>query len=79
MTWSHHQKFVSIDGRIAYVGGLDLTWGRCCQASSAVSLLTLPRFDDHNFHLFDVDGKTWIERDYGTYCLPFEITYLVQQ
>eukprot|EP00026_Physarum_polycephalum_P002004 Phypoly_transcript_02008.p1 GENE.Phypoly_transcript_02008~~Phypoly_transcript_02008.p1 ORF type:complete len:931 (+),score=141.26 Phypoly_transcript_02008:32-2824(+) len=26
--WSHHQKFVVIDGKLAYIGGLDLTYSR---------------------------------------------------
>ena len=80
MTWSHHQKFVSIDGRIAYVGGLDLTWGRYGRCSSSIalhcitwfgSLSSLLRFDDEHFHLFDPDSKTWLERDYGTLLVIF--------
>ncbi|MFS2159538.1 hypothetical protein ACCD10_19580 [Pseudomonas sp. Pseusp122] len=34
--FSHHQKMVVIDNEIAYVGGIDLAYGRC---------------DDHNFRL----------------------------
>jgi phosphatidylserine/phosphatidylglycerophosphate/cardiolipin synthase-like enzyme len=26
--WSHHEKIVVVDNRLAFIGGLDLCWGR---------------------------------------------------
>tara|TARA_B110000977_G_C10776868_1_gene376974 strand:+ start:85 stop:297 length:213 start_codon:yes stop_codon:yes gene_type:complete len=28
MIWSHHQKFVVVDNAVAFVGGIDLAYGR---------------------------------------------------
>lgn len=41
LLWSHHEKLVVIDQRYAYVGGLDLCWGR---------------FDTHKHPLSDIDN-----------------------
>lgn len=35
--FSHHQKLVVVDGRIAYVGGIDLAFGRCDDASFSLA------------------------------------------
>ncbi|KAK1948003.1 Phospholipase D zeta 2 [Phytophthora citrophthora] len=40
--WSHHEKIVSIDQRVSFVGGLDLCFGR---------------WDTHSHELFDEPGK----------------------
>ncbi|CAH0491128.1 unnamed protein product [Peronospora farinosa] len=40
--WSHHEKIVSIDQRVSFVGGLDLCFGR---------------WDTHGHELFDEPGK----------------------
>lgn len=37
--WAHHEKMVAIDQSVAFVGGLDLAFGR---------------WDDSNYRLFDV-------------------------
>jgi phosphatidylserine/phosphatidylglycerophosphate/cardiolipin synthase-like enzyme len=40
--WGHHEKLVIIDNTIAYIGGIDLFWGRC---------------DDEKFELTDEKNK----------------------
>ncbi|KAE9357171.1 hypothetical protein PF008_g3299 [Phytophthora fragariae] len=40
--WSHHEKIVSVDQRVSFVGGLDLCFGR---------------WDTHSHELFDEPGK----------------------
>lgn len=40
--WSHHEKAVIVDRKVALVGGLDLTWGR---------------WDTKNYNLFDVGSQ----------------------
>ena len=47
--WSHHEKIVAIDNRVAFVGGLDLCFGR---------------FDTSKHRLDDVDGEVWPGLDY---------------
>ena len=42
LLWSHHEKLVVIDQRYAYVGGLDLCWGR---------------YDNHKHPLTDVKNN----------------------
>lgn len=42
--WAHHEKMVAIDQSVAFVGGLDLAFGR---------------WDDSNYRLFDmVESQT---------------------
>ncbi|KAI9011006.1 hypothetical protein CLU79DRAFT_839416 [Phycomyces nitens] len=40
--WSHHEKMVIVDNRIAFIGGLDLCWGR---------------YDSHSHRLADYPAK----------------------
>ncbi|KAL0074116.1 hypothetical protein J3Q64DRAFT_1735116 [Phycomyces blakesleeanus] len=40
--WSHHEKMVVVDNRIAFIGGLDLCWGR---------------YDSHSHRLADYPAK----------------------
>ena len=47
--WSHHSKLVVVDHEVAFVGGLDLCWGR---------------FDDQAHDLGDVEGKKFPGREY---------------
>lgn len=49
VAWSHHQKIVVVDQNIAFLGGLDLCFGR---------------YDDQRHLLFDPDGHTWPGKDY---------------
>jgi hypothetical protein len=44
LQWSHHQKFVVIDDKHAFAGGVDFSTGR---------------FDWHEHHVVDPDGKYW--------------------
>ena len=46
--WSHHDKMVVIDQQVAFIGGLDLTYGR---------------WDTFEHHLFDYEDKTVIETE----------------
>ena len=49
--WSHHEKIVCIDQKIAFIGGLDLCYGR---------------MDDHKHKLKDTDSKPfWNGIDYS--------------
>jgi phospholipase D1/2 len=36
LLWSHHEKLVVVDQRRAFVGGLDLAWGRFDNSSHAL-------------------------------------------
>ncbi len=49
--FSHHQKQVVIDGRVAYVGGMDLAYGRLC--------------DEHYNLRADADGRNGMNRYNG--------------
>jgi phospholipase D1/2 len=49
LTWSHHQKAVSIDDSLAYVGGIDLCYGR---------------YDDTEYHITDEFGIKFPGHDY---------------
>ncbi|CAH0477140.1 unnamed protein product [Peronospora belbahrii] len=50
--WSHHEKIVSVDQRVSFVGGLDLCFGR---------------WDTHDHELFDEPGKptNFLGKDYS--------------
>ncbi|POM70429.1 LOW QUALITY PROTEIN: PhosphoLipase D, Pi-PXPH-PLD, partial [Phytophthora palmivora] len=50
--WSHHEKIVSVDQRVSFVGGLDLCFGR---------------WDTHSHELFDEPGKPtdFVGKDYS--------------
>ena len=47
--YSHHQKFVVVDDKIAFVGGIDLAWGR---------------YDWPEHRLTDPQGVHWWGVDY---------------
>ena len=47
--YSHHQKFVVVDWHTAFVGGIDLAWGR---------------YDTHEHIIVDPDGEHWWGVDY---------------
>eukprot|EP00026_Physarum_polycephalum_P002192 Phypoly_transcript_02197.p1 GENE.Phypoly_transcript_02197~~Phypoly_transcript_02197.p1 ORF type:complete len:447 (+),score=42.46 Phypoly_transcript_02197:1421-2761(+) len=49
VVYSHHQKFVIVDKKIAFVGGLDLTTSR---------------WDTQNHPIVDVEGKLFPDDDY---------------
>jgi len=51
--WTHHQKFVVIDERIAFVGGIDLCFGR---------------YENNSYLLSDPDSKIYPGRDYNNFC-----------
>ncbi|RLN51367.1 hypothetical protein BBJ29_000682 [Phytophthora kernoviae] len=50
--WSHHEKIVSIDQKVSFVGGLDLCFGR---------------WDTHRHELFDEPGRPtdFVGKDYS--------------
>lgn len=48
--WSHHEKVVVVDQQLAFVGGLDLAFGR---------------FDDHHHRVSDSPPGTWHGQDYS--------------
>ena len=53
--WSHHEKIVAIDQKVAFLGGLDLCFGR---------------YDNASHHIFDPnfmkqDGEFWPGQDYS--------------
>lgn len=47
--WSHHEKLVCVDQSIAFIGGLDLAYGR---------------YDDCKHELWDCSGTVWRGKDY---------------
>eukprot|EP01001_Neometanema_parovale_P000796 NODE_108_length_3325_cov_82.696127_g100_i0.p1 GENE.NODE_108_length_3325_cov_82.696127_g100_i0~~NODE_108_length_3325_cov_82.696127_g100_i0.p1 ORF type:complete len:1018 (+),score=151.08 NODE_108_length_3325_cov_82.696127_g100_i0:143-3196(+) len=49
LLWSHHEKVVIVDQHVAFVGGIDLAFGR---------------FDDHHHSLSDPSGRIWAGKDY---------------
>ena len=56
--WSHHEKLVIIDQRIAFVGGLDLCWGRYDTNKHPVTE------KDNEKHLYYYPGSDYVnERD----------------
>lgn len=52
--WTHHQKMVIIDQRIAYFGGIDLVIGR---------------YDDKWSRVIDMDGDIFPGNDYNNLIL----------
>eukprot|EP01132_Coremiostelium_polycephalum_P009277 gene9277-11370_t len=52
--WSHHQKLVVIDQRLAFIGGLDLCYGR---------------YENQNYSLKDNDEKLFPGADYLNTCV----------
>ena len=52
LLWSHHEKIVIIDQTIAYVGGLDLCWGRY---DTSNHILTENLMDNNNTHFPGID------------------------
>lgn len=48
--WSHHEKIVVIDQRVAFVGGIDLCFGRFC--TRAHPLTDLPLSEDNTICMF---------------------------
>jgi phospholipase D1/2 len=70
LLWSHHEKLVIIDQMIAYVGGLDLCWGRydtknhpIYEGPNAQSMYEFPLIDYSNARICDFANvdKYWIE------------------
>jgi phosphatidylserine/phosphatidylglycerophosphate/cardiolipin synthase-like enzyme len=57
VTWSHHQKLVAVDEVVAFVGGVDLAYGR---------------YDTSAYALSDPDGATFPGRDYNNLVLGVE-------
>jgi phospholipase D1/2 len=47
--WSNHQKLVVLDEEVAYVGGIDLCFGR---------------YEDSTYRLTDPEGDVFPGRDY---------------
>eukprot|EP01113_Clastostelium_recurvatum_P048964 TRINITY_DN8_c1_g1_i6.p1 TRINITY_DN8_c1_g1~~TRINITY_DN8_c1_g1_i6.p1 ORF type:complete len:1235 (+),score=360.26 TRINITY_DN8_c1_g1_i6:102-3806(+) len=56
LMWSNHQKSVIIDQSLAFLGGIDLCYGR---------------YDDEKFSLVDLDESMYPGLDYGNVCLGF--------
>ena len=48
LMWSHHEKMVVIDQKYAYLGGIDLCWGRY---DTSEHLITEP-YNDNNTYIF---------------------------
>jgi len=57
-SWSHHQKSVVIDDKIAFVGGVDLCYGR---------------YDTEEYKLTDIGGQHFPGGDYANACHGGEI------
>lgn len=49
LSWSHHEKIVCCDQKVAFVGGLDMCFGR---------------YDTHEHRLADEQSETWLGKDY---------------
>jgi len=49
LSWCHHQKFVIVDDRTSFLGGIDLGYGR---------------YDDHEYSLVDPQGVKFPGADY---------------
>lgn len=57
--WSHHEKIVVVDQRIALIGGIDLAFGR---------------YDTQDHQLCDPNGLIWIGKDYYNPCItPLQV------
>ncbi len=63
-SFSHHQKLVAIDGKTAYIGGMDLAYGRFDDATydlkaDAENRQALNRYNSCIPHLGHVEGKSY--------------------
>ena len=73
LRWSHHEKIIVIDQKIAFVGGIDLAFGRWDTHSHLLAddyPLHPCLLDGRNCNQSDVDSPTkryrrWIGKDYG--------------
>ena len=60
VAFSHHQKSIVIDNKIAYVGGIDLAYGRCDDNNFSLNAKTRKGNDAYNPGLPKLD---WMELD----------------
>ena len=63
LRWSHHEKLVVVDRSIAFVGGIDLCFGRWDTSAH-------PLVDNHPHHpiALETEGETNVEQSKGQYC-----------
>ena len=63
--WSHHEKLVVIDQQIAFIGGIDLAFGRCALTCCVWVLSAVAaRYDNCCHHIADEEAATWPGKDF---------------
>ena len=62
--FSHHQKFVVVDQAIAFVGGIDLSWGRFVLLFAFILVSYTIRYDWDEHIIVDTEEEHWWGVDY---------------
>uniref|UniRef100_A0A8C1F0C1 Phospholipase n=1 Tax=Cyprinus carpio carpio TaxID=630221 RepID=A0A8C1F0C1_CYPCA len=66
LLWAHHEKMVSIDQSVAFVGGLDLAFGRWDDSDYRLSDLEPPKTCEDEVDL-SCNGLLWLGKDYSNF------------
>uniref|UniRef100_A0A672N6V0 Phospholipase n=1 Tax=Sinocyclocheilus grahami TaxID=75366 RepID=A0A672N6V0_SINGR len=64
--WAHHEKMVSIDQSVAFVGGLDLAFGRWDDSDYRLSDLEPPKRCEDEVDL-SFNALLWLGKDYSNF------------
>uniref|UniRef100_A0A8C2GR78 Phospholipase n=1 Tax=Cyprinus carpio TaxID=7962 RepID=A0A8C2GR78_CYPCA len=64
LLWAHHEKMVSIDQSVAFVGGLDLAFGRWDDSDYRLSDLEPPKTDEVDL---SCNALLWLGKDYSNF------------
>uniref|UniRef100_A0A8C2K7D4 Phospholipase n=1 Tax=Cyprinus carpio TaxID=7962 RepID=A0A8C2K7D4_CYPCA len=66
LLWAHHEKMVSIDQSVAFVGGLDLAFGRWDDSDYRLSDLEPPKTCEDEVDL-SCNALLWLGKDYSNF------------
>ena len=59
--WSHHEKVAVVDRCVAFVGGIDLAFGRYDWHQHCVHAAAPPRWESHNGGAWDSSENAWAQ------------------
>ncbi|KAG7464598.1 hypothetical protein MATL_G00167260 [Megalops atlanticus] len=65
LLWAHHEKMVAIDQSVAFVGGLDLAYGRWDDSHYRLTDLGAPQTPNHNKEAGPDDGGDTVDSGAG--------------